>query len=143
MFTGYMLFFKVTYLLNTFAYYCNPGVTENISSLILEAKGQKTGRAGNSWYLLQSVAHYTSLCVTKWGLTLTFMTCHRAMLGAVFRDLIFLVVCSLLPLPLLRLQWKVQREASWGLTAQTLLSQTLSSTVSSFLSQLPWTGPVA
>ena len=49
--------FLMTYLLNTFAYYFNPGVKENISSLKLKAKDQKGIRIGNCWYLLLNVAH--------------------------------------------------------------------------------------
>ena len=62
--TGWLLFhllikyvFFMTYLLNVFAYYFNPGVTENTSSLKLKAKDPKDGRTRNCWYLLQSVAH--------------------------------------------------------------------------------------
>lgn len=93
----------MTYLLNAFAYYFNPGVTENISSLKLKAKDPKDGRMRNCWYLLQSVAH-TGPCVVKQGLRLAATTWHTAELMSP-KHRISLVVCLPLLLPLFRLWW--------------------------------------
>lgn len=81
-----MCHFLLLNLLNTFAYYFNPDVMENISSLKLKAKGQMDGRVGNSWHLFQSVAH-RRVCLLPRGR----YNVHRAVMHVVFSAPRFLI----------------------------------------------------
>lgn len=81
-----MCHFLLLNLLNTFAYYFNPDVMENISSLKLKAKGQMDGRVGNSWHLFQSVAH-RRVCLSLQGC----YNVHRAVMNVVFSAPRFLI----------------------------------------------------